>query len=62
MVWPISMPSLSNSPWIRGAPHNGLVMLISRISRRISNRTVGRPQRVAISSANTIGSPRGAIL
>src|SRR6478735_2808473 len=40
LVWPISMPSLSNSPWIRGAPHNGLAMLISRISRRISNDTV----------------------
>jgi hypothetical protein len=30
---------------MRGAPHNGLAMLISRISRRISNGTVGRPQR-----------------
>src|SRR4051812_49999804 len=39
------MPSLSNSPWIRGAPHNGLARLISRISRRMSNDTVGRPQR-----------------
>src|ERR1700742_4393173 len=45
LVWPISMPSLSNSPWIRGAPHNGLAMLISRISRRISAGTVGRPER-----------------
>src|SRR5215467_5789147 len=45
LVWPISMPSLRSSPWIRGAPHNGLAMLISRISRRISNNTVGRPQR-----------------
>jgi hypothetical protein len=27
-----------------GAPHNELAMLISRISRRISNDTVGRPQ------------------
>src|SRR6476660_7389137 len=26
------MPSLSNSPWIRGAPHSGLAMLISWIS------------------------------
>ncbi|MDR6306665.1 hypothetical protein GGQ85_004399 [Nitrobacter vulgaris] len=34
------MPSLSNSPWILGAPHNGLARLISRISRRISNDTV----------------------
>ena len=45
LVWPISMPSLRSSPWILGAPHNGLAMLISRISRRISNGTVGRPQR-----------------
>src|SRR6201993_783711 len=41
----MSMPSLRSSPWILGAPHNGLAMLISRISRRISNGTVGRPQR-----------------
>src|SRR6516164_6910232 len=45
LVWPTSMPSLRSSPWILGAPHNGLTMLISRISRRISNDTVGRPQR-----------------
>ena len=31
---------MSNSPWILGAPHNGLAKLISRISRRISNDTV----------------------
>src|SRR5258708_3184405 len=45
LVWPTSMPSLRSSPWILGAPHNGLAMLISRISRRITNDTVGRPQR-----------------
>src|SRR5438094_525633 len=45
LVWPISMPSLRSSPWILGAPHNGLAMLISRISRRISNGAAGRPQR-----------------
>jgi hypothetical protein len=38
------MPSLSNSPWIRGAPHSGLAMLISRISLRIFGE-VGRPPR-----------------
>jgi hypothetical protein len=38
-------PSLRSSPWRRGPPHNGLAMLISRISRRISNGAVGRPQR-----------------
>src|SRR5260221_10184266 len=30
------MPSLSSSPWIRGAPHSGLAMLISWISLRMS--------------------------
>ena len=45
LVCPISMPILSNSPWIRGAPHKGLAMLISRISLRISNGTVGLPPR-----------------
>jgi hypothetical protein len=45
LVWPTSMPSLRSSPWILGAPHNRLAMLISRISRRISRDTVGRPQR-----------------
>jgi hypothetical protein len=35
----------SNSPWIRGAPHSGLAMLISRISLRISVGKVGRPPR-----------------
>src|SRR5246500_3086916 len=41
----IAMPSFSSSPWIRGAPHSGLAMLISRIRRRISNGTVGLPLR-----------------
>src|SRR6516164_9008883 len=45
LVWPISIPSLRSSPWILGAPHNGLAVLISRISRRISKGTVGRPRR-----------------
>src|SRR5260370_20165274 len=35
--------SLRSSPWIRGAPHSGLAMLISRISLRISVGTVGLP-------------------
>ena len=43
LVCPISMPSLSSSPWIRGAPHSGLAMLISRISRRTSSGTIGLP-------------------
>src|SRR6267142_2417283 len=39
------MPSLRSSPWIRGAPHDGLATLIWRISWRISSVTAGRPQR-----------------
>src|SRR6266571_6047198 len=45
LVCPISMPSLSSSPWIRGAPQSGLARLMSRIKWRISNGTVGRPLR-----------------
>src|SRR5258705_6384784 len=39
------MPSLRSSPWILGAPPNGLAPLIWRISWRISTVTAGRPQR-----------------
>jgi hypothetical protein len=39
------MPSLRSSPWILGAPHNGLATLIWWISWRISTVTAGRPQR-----------------
>src|SRR5258706_10644461 len=54
LVWPTSTPSLRGSPWMRGAPHNGLATLISRINRRIpTTQSVGR-SGVAISSANTI--------
>jgi len=45
LVWPISMSSLSNSPWIPWRSHSGLAMLISRISLRISVGKVGRPPR-----------------
>jgi hypothetical protein len=48
------MPSLRSSPWILGAPHNGLAPLIWRISWRISTVTVGRPQRCFDFIANTI--------
>ncbi len=41
----MSMPSLTSSPCMRGAPHGGLAMLISRISCRISAGTPGRPHR-----------------
>ena len=39
------IPSLSGSPWMRGAPYSRLATLISRISRRISNGTFGRLTR-----------------
>src|SRR3977135_2658407 len=39
------MPSLRSSPWILGAPHNGLATLIWRISWRVSSVAAGRPQR-----------------
>src|SRR3954452_23821521 len=44
-VCPTSMPSFRSSPWMRGAPQRGLARLISRISRRISLGTFGRPRR-----------------
>src|SRR5262249_20582081 len=39
------MPSLSNSPWIHGAPHSGFSRLIGRINSRTSCGTAGRPGR-----------------
>ena len=38
-----SIPSINNSPWIRGAPHNGFSRPIRRISARISESICGRP-------------------
>ena len=55
-----SIPSLSSSPWIRGAPHNGFAMLMARINWRSSSDTAGRPGRAWTSSASTIGSLRDA--
>jgi hypothetical protein len=45
VVCPTSMPSLSSSPWMRGAPQSGLAMLISRITWRISAEALGQPPR-----------------
>jgi hypothetical protein len=45
VAWLISMPSLSSSPWMRGAPHNGLALLMRRIKSRISVPVLGRPGR-----------------
>jgi hypothetical protein len=41
--WATSMPSLSSSPWTRGAPHNPFARLIPRIRSRISRGIAGRP-------------------
>jgi hypothetical protein len=41
-------------------PHNGLAILISRINRRISVGTAGRPRRRLDLQRSTIGSLHGA--
>src|SRR6266702_8896062 len=43
--WATSKPSLSSSPWMRGAPHNGFSALIRRINARRSAAIFGRPPR-----------------
>src|SRR6266853_697884 len=45
VVCPTSMPSLSSSPWIRGAPQSGFATLMSRMSWRMSAGVLGRPTR-----------------
>ena len=45
VAWLTSMPSLSSSPWMRGAPQSGLARLIWRIRSRISVLIWGRPGR-----------------
>ena len=54
------MPSLRSSPWIRGAPHSGFAMLISRISCRIS---MWRPRSATARSRfeAPIGSKAGTL-
>jgi hypothetical protein len=41
LIWPTSMPSLSNSPGCAGAPQNGFAKLMFRINNRISGGTLG---------------------
>ena len=43
LVSPMSMPSLSNSPCMRGAPQSGLARLMVRIKSRTSRDTGGLP-------------------
>jgi hypothetical protein len=45
MTCPTSMPSLSSSPWMRGAPQIGFATLIWRMSWRMSAVVGGRPPR-----------------
>ena len=40
-----SKPSLSSSPWLRGAPHNKFSLLICRMRSRNSRSIFGRPAR-----------------
>ena len=42
------MPSLHNSPWIRGAPHSGFAAAIVSTSVRMVASVLGRPGRVRV--------------
>jgi hypothetical protein len=50
----ISNPSLSSSPWMRRAPHNGFSLLIRRIRSRSSGLTLASLVDREISSANRL--------
>jgi hypothetical protein len=41
LVSPMSMPSVSSSPWLRGAPQSGFSRLMRRIRSRMSRERVG---------------------
>jgi hypothetical protein len=43
--WATANPSLSNSPWMRGAPQRKFSTLIRRISARRSESICGRPPK-----------------
>src|SRR5882762_10199982 len=43
LLSPMSMPSLSSSPWMRGAPQPGFSRHILRIKSRTSREMTGRP-------------------
>ena len=45
VAWLASKPSLSSSPWMRGAPQSGFASFIWRIRSRISRFILGRPSR-----------------
>jgi hypothetical protein len=44
--WATSKPSLSSSPWMRGAPQSEFAWLISRMRARNSGETFGLPTRL----------------
>ena len=41
--WAKAIPSLSNSPWMRGAPQNGLARVICPMRAIVSGATLWRP-------------------
>ena len=45
VAWLILKPSLSSSPWMRGAPQSRLARLILQTRSRISALVLGRPRR-----------------
>src|SRR5260370_14247737 len=69
LVWPISMPSLSNSPWIRGAPRHATDLGTTRslpvrhsdcLRSELSDRTLlfgqpGRPCRWHCGGSHRLG-------
>src|ERR1035438_445303 len=52
-----SNPSLSSSPWMRGAPQSGFSMLIRRISARNSVSIRGRPPSLIAQITGAIKAP-----
>ena len=55
------MPSLSSSPWMRGAPQSGLATFMSRINPTDLQRDALSPRRAAwISDARMIETQPGA--
>ena len=58
VAWLISIPSLSSSPWMRGAPQSGLARHIWRIKSRVAVHIFGRPgDGTVIANASRAESP-----
>ncbi|PYV09898.1 MAG: hypothetical protein DMG23_09395 [Acidobacteria bacterium] len=51
VAWDTSIPSLSSSPWIRGAHQSGFAKLIFRTSSRTSKSIAGSAVRRALAVA-----------